>query len=197
VKFIAALRRAVAAEDPRAAAANLVALVLAWNTPFYPLYALGAAGGGMHPGAWLTLAVLPAFLAVPAATRRWQLGGRVLLAAAGLGNTLWCTWLLGEASGTPLFLFACIVLAPVLFRHAERAPLLAFLILPLIAGVLLYRRYPSSPFACAAAECDALLWLNGVSVGCLLLFLGLLLSRLGEPPTDAVATTPPRRPRAP
>jgi hypothetical protein len=52
---VKALRRYVASDDPRVAAANLVAMVLAWNTPFYPLYLRGAAGAGIGLGAWLTL----------------------------------------------------------------------------------------------------------------------------------------------
>ncbi len=103
--------RYVGSDDPRVGAANLVAMVLAWNTPFYPLYLRGTAGAGMWPGGWLMLCVFPAFLAVPALTRRWPTGGRVLLVTIGTANTLFCTWLLGEASGTPLFLLPCVTLA--------------------------------------------------------------------------------------
>jgi hypothetical protein len=47
-KQFAAARHSAAADDPRAAAANFVALVLAWNTPFYPLYLLGIAGAAIR-----------------------------------------------------------------------------------------------------------------------------------------------------
>src|SRR5271157_3708027 len=96
----ALVRRYAAADDPRVAAANLVAQVLAWNTPFYPLYLLGAAGATMQDAAWLTLCSIPIFLAVPAITRWSAIWGRVVLVVGGTANTLFCTWLLSEASGT-------------------------------------------------------------------------------------------------
>jgi hypothetical protein len=177
----ALVRRYAAAEDPRVAAANLVALVLAWNTPFYPLYLLGAAGAAMGEGAWLTLCAFPVFVAVPAITRWNGTWGRGLLVAAGTGNTLFCTWLLGEASGTALFLLPCITLAALLFRRSEIWALFPFLVLPIVAGIAMDGRYPFSPFACAAAACSAIAWLNAVSVAILLAFLGILATGMAEP----------------
>jgi len=174
---LAALRRYMAADDPRAGTANLIAMVLAWNTPFYPFYVLGTAGSAMQPGAWYTLASFPVFLAVPVATRRWPLAGRALLALAGLANTVWCTWLLGEGSGTQLFLLPCIMLAPLLFRYAERVALLVFIALPIVVGLLLDGRYPESPFACEGTSCGNLLWLNAFSVAMLFGFFGLLIAK--------------------
>ena len=196
---LSVLRLYVAAEDPRVAVANLIAMVLAWNTPFYPLYLLGAAGTSMQPGAWLTLAVFPVFLAIPAITRRRPFAGRVLLAAAGLANTVWCTWLLGEASGTQLFLLACIALVPVIFRQGERLAFLGFLAAPIVVALALHDQYPASPFACQGPACASLLWLNAVSVACLSVFLALMTGKLltaGElvvsKPAHAVASMLPR-----
>lgn len=174
---LAALRRYMAAEDPRVATANLIAMVLAWNTPFYPLYVLGTAGAAMQPGAWFTALAFPAFLAVPAVTRSYPLGGRVLLATTGLANTVYCTWLLGEAAGAQLFLLPCIVLAPMLFRLRESAALYTFLGLPILAGAALHGNYPVSSVQCMGDSCPALRWLNIISVICLLGFLGLLALR--------------------
>ena len=193
----AAARRYAASDDPRVAAANLVAMVLAWNTPFYPLYLLGAAGSSMRGGVWLTLCAFPVFLAVPAVARRSGFWGRVLPVAAGTANTLFCTWLLGEASGTALFLLPCIALAALVFRRTERAALLTLLALPGLAGLALYGRYPASPFACAGTACAAIVWMNAVSVGSLTAFLGYLATglvddRAGITPCSAGAK--PRRP---
>ena len=139
----------------------------------------------------------PVFLAVPAVTRRSWGWGRAMLVAAGTANTLFCTWLLGEASGTALFLFPCIALAALVFRRTERVALLTLLAAPGLAGLALYGRYPASPFACAGAACDAIAWMNAVSVGSLTMFLGYLSTGLAEErrgirPEPAAAR--PRRP---
>jgi hypothetical protein len=189
-RAFAAIRGYIAADDPRVATANLVALVLAWNTPFWPLYLLGTAGEGMRPGAWLTLCSFPVFLAVPAVTRWHGLCGRALLAAAGSANTVFCTWVLGEASGTALFLLPCIMLAGLLFRRDERLALYGFLLLPILCGVALAGRVPVSPFVCSGAGCGAIVWLNAVSVAILLAFFALLASGASDPPR------PPPAPRS-
>jgi hypothetical protein len=168
------VRDYAASDDPRVAAANLVALVLGWNTPFYPLYLLGASGLGILPGAWFTVTACPFFLLVPAVTRRSSLGGRVLLMLTGIGNTLFCTWLLGEASGTQLFLLPCITLAALLFRRDEQLALAGFLVSPVVAGIALDGRYPVSAFVCSGAACAGIVWLNAVSVAALTVFLGWL-----------------------
>jgi hypothetical protein len=191
----ALVRRYVAADDPRVAAANLVALVLAWNTPFYPLYLFGAAGAAMSKGAWLTLCVFPLFLAVPAITRWNDTWGRVLLVSAGTGNTLFCTWLLGEASGTSLFLLPCITLAALSFRRSEGRLLFPLLALPMVTGLALSGRYPFSPFACADAACSEIVWLNAVSVAILLAFLGVLATGLADPGRPVIRGPDGVRPR--
>ena len=196
-RLVPAARAYLASGDPRVAAANLVAMVLAWNTPFYPFYARAAGGMGMWPGAWLTLCVFPVFLAVPAVTRHWPYWGRVLLVTIGIGNTVFCTWLLGEASGTQLFLLPCITLAALLFRREERAALFGLLVLPVILGVALNGRYPVSPFVCSGVGCAGLVWLNGFSVAVLTAFLGVLatgqvgLTSNADPPMLRPTTPPP------
>jgi hypothetical protein len=178
----ARLRQYIAANDPRVATANLVALVLAWNTPFYPLYLLGAGGSGMRPGVWLTLCSFPVFVVVPLVTRRHALAGRALLVLAGTANTVFCTWVLGEASGTQLFLLPCIMLAGLLFRRDEPSALFGFLLLPILCGVALSGRLPVSPFVCPGTACGAIVSLNAVSVAVLTAFFGLLTSRACDPP---------------
>jgi len=191
----ALVRRYAAADDPRVAAANLVAQVLAWNTPFYPLYLLGAAGATMQDAAWLTLCSIPIFLAVPAITRWSAIWGRVVLVVGGTANTLFCTWLLSEASGTALFLLPCITLAGLLFRRSEIKALLPLLVLPIIAGILMNGRYPFSPFACRGAACAAILWLNAVSVAVLLAFLGFLATGMADSESHITPSSAGGRPR--
>ena len=189
------LRRYAAADDPRVAAANLVALVLAWNTPFYPLYLLGAAGATMRDAAWLTLFSFPIFVAVPTITRWNAFWGRVVLVIGGTANTLFCTWLLSEASGTALFLLPCITLAALLFRRAEITALASLLILPILAGIAMSGRYPTSPFACGGAACASILWLNAVSVAILLAFLGVLATGMADSDCPITPGSAGARPR--
>jgi hypothetical protein len=168
---------------------NLVALVLAWNTPFYPLYLRAAGGPSMWPGGWLTLCVFPVFLAVPAVCRRTPFAGRVLLMAVCVVNTLFCTWLLGEASGTQLFLLPCVTLAALLFGREEKLALVGSLASPIVVWAALDGRYPVSPFVCSGAACGEIVWLNVVSVAVLTAFFGWLASGLISPGSDGVGPT--------
>ena len=196
--FLAA-RGYAASNDPRVAVANQVALILAWNTPFYPLYLLGSGGAALWPAAWWTLCSFPCFLAVPALTRRDPFWGRVALALTGLANTLFCTWLLGEAAGTALFLLPCITLAALLFRREERVALFSLMALPILAGVLLNGRYPVPPFALTDTARVAVLWLNAVSVAVLMAVLGFFSTGLAGEASLVMpvsASVPPPRPSA-
>jgi hypothetical protein len=62
---LAWLRRYAAHPGPKTAAANLVALVIAGNGPFYPLYVLALIGWD-RAGAWKSVLASPLFFAVPA-----------------------------------------------------------------------------------------------------------------------------------
>lgn len=74
-------------DDPMVAACNLVALVVASNQPFYPLYVYWAVSDHVWP-TFLTFLSTPFFLAVPAVARRYSKTGRALLPLAGIGNTI-------------------------------------------------------------------------------------------------------------
>lgn len=65
---LARLRAYATVDDPLAGAAATVALVVAGNQPFYPLYLHAIAGWAAWP-VWLTLLSTPFFLLVPAAAR--------------------------------------------------------------------------------------------------------------------------------
>lgn len=165
-------------EEPLAAAGNKVALVLAGNVPFYPLYVVGVAGSDGMPSLLLTLLVFPFFLSVPAIARRRPRLGRAVLSLAGLANTVFCTWLLGERSGTELFLVPCIVLASLLFGAGERGFMLLLAALPLLAYILLHGHYGAPPHLYGEEAYSALFSMNAISVGTLSIFLGIVFSGL-------------------
>ena len=115
---------------------GLVALVLAGNAPFYPLYVIALAGSDGMPWLLMTLLAFPVFLMVPAIARRHPLAGRITLSLAGTIHTVSCSWVLGEKSGTERFLIPCVALAGLLFGVGERI----WMLLLLVGFVLLARR---------------------------------------------------------
>jgi hypothetical protein len=171
-------------DEPLAAAGNKVALVLAGNTPFYPMYVVGLAGGEGMPALLMTLFAFPVFAAVPAISRRYPLLGRATLSLAGSVNTVFCTWLLGERSGTELFLIPCITLASLLFGAGERFWMLMLAALPLGVYILLHGHYGSPPHLYQDDAYAALFSMNAISVGTLSIFLGIVFSGLYAGPSE-------------
>ncbi len=165
-------------EQPLVAAGNKVALVLAGNTPFYPLYVAALAGSDGLPWLLMTQLVFPFFLAVPAIARRKPLLGRLTLSLAGTTNTVFCTWLLGERAGGELFLIPCITLASLLFGAGERRLMLLLAVLPLGAFYFLHGHYGAPPHLYAEESYAALFSMNAISVGTLSIFLGIVFSGL-------------------
>ncbi len=170
----------VASDDTHVAAANFVALVLAWNQPFYPLYLLGILGESAWVGLPPVLSGI-AFFSVPALARRWSLLGRIALPVFGMANTVLCLFLLGERSGVGLFLIPCAMLAAMLFRWRERFVMLGVASLPLVLWLLLRGGVGSPPVAFTEAEYRSLFTLNAVSVGGLMVFLGWVLVARDRP----------------
>ena len=144
IGMIAWLRRYADHEDPLVAAGNFVALVLAWNQPFYPLYLWFILGRDAWIGLPDTLSGF-VFFAIPGVARRHPLLGRALLPVAGMLNVVLCMKLLGEASGIWLLLFPCIMLAALLFRWRERWLMLGLSALPAAAWLLLRGRLGAPP----------------------------------------------------
>ena len=175
MSFFGSIRAYAAHDDPLVAAGNLIALVVAANQPFYPLYLYAIVGEGVEPS-YFTFLSTPFFLAVPAVARRNSLAGRALLPIAGIGNTVLCTKLFGEASGVELFLAPCIMIAAMLFRRRERPIMLALVGLAFLVFAGLHGRY-GAPFHAYTAEAYArFLRLNAFSVGTLVAFIGLTFS---------------------
>jgi hypothetical protein len=104
--------------------------------------------------------------------------GRVTLALAGAINTVFCTWLLGERSGTELFLIPCAMLASLLFGASERRWMLTLAALPLCAYIFLHGNYGAPPYLYRSDAYAALFSMNAFSVGTLSIFLGIVFSGL-------------------
>jgi len=162
--------------DPLVVASNWIALVVASNQPFYPLFVEWTAGEG---GSWAMLTWLstPFFLAVPALSRASSPAGRALLPLAGLANTLLAQTLFGLGSGVALFLAPCLVLAGLVFRPAERRwsfPVVAIGILACIS----VRFWPWPRRVDLAPEAlDALLDINTVGAASLLVLAGFSFAK--------------------
>lgn len=164
--------------DPRVAAGNAVALVVAANQPFYPLYVHWFVGDARP--VLITFLSTPFFLAVPAVARRMPVAGRALLVLAGIGNTVIATGAVGVASGAEAFLAPCVVLAGLLFRPGERAPAFLLIALAFAAFLGLHDRYGAPWQSYTAEEYRDFVRLNALSAGGLLAFIGLAFAGSGR-----------------
>lgn len=152
---LASLWRCVATyaadEDPLTAASNRLALILASNQPFYPLYVRWVTGEGNYALA-LTFLSTPFFLASPWIARRFPGVGRLWFPAIGAINTFFCGFVFGAGSGIEWFLLPCLVIAVLSCRLAERAALVAYSVTLIIAFVLLHGRYGEALFQVQTAQ---------------------------------------------
>lgn len=164
-------------DDPLVATANLVALVVLWNQPFYPLYVYWSVGPDIAPS-FYTFVSTPFFLGVPALARVHSLAGRALLPLAGIGNTVLSAKVFGVASGVEIFLLPCVLLGFVLFRPTERAIAIAIAIMGFLAFVLLHGRYGAPVHLYSTEEYAGFLKMNALSAGALTAFIGLVVMNL-------------------
>lgn len=130
------IARFVAHDDPLVAAGNLLALIVASNQPFYPLYVGLIAGGAAAWRSAVVLAAMPFFLAVPMVARRAPVIGRMLLPLTGIANTLVCIHVLGPEAGLDMLLVPCAAIAALLFRARERAAMLCVVGVAVVAWLL-------------------------------------------------------------
>jgi hypothetical protein len=175
VRQLAALRAYGAHPDQATNAANIIALLVGSNGPFYPLYVwLLMPGAGLASLA--TMAASPLFLLVPWLSRRHAAGARAALPAIGIANTIWTCALLGPGTGVAAFVFPCLVLALLCWR--ERLVMLGMLGMGLLAQQALLH-WPWAPLSGLGIESQAALQaLNATSAGCLLAFMVLRLVSL-------------------
>ena len=164
-------------DDPLVASCNLIALVVASNQPFYPLYIYWAVSEHISP-TFFTFLSTPFFLLVPAVARRAPTAGRMLLVLTGLGNTVLSARVFGQASGVEIFLIPCALIAATFFRPSERP--IAFVLIGLAMLIYLASEgaYGQPVHLYAASEYAAFLRLNAISAGTLTVFIGLLASGL-------------------
>jgi hypothetical protein len=182
--------------DPRAAACNMIALVVAWNQPLYPLYVLWLVGGDAWAACWTFLST-PFFVAVPWLARRNALAGRLLLPLTGIANGMLSAKAFGVASGVELFLLPCLLIAILALRPAEWR-WAAGLILLSGAVLSLHAHYGAPLGHFSATDYPRFFHLNAWSVATLCVFI---LWRLGdairsEGRTSSLPSTPPS-PRTP
>jgi len=162
-------------DDPFLGATNVVAAMLAWNQPFYPLYLWLIIGDP----AWATLPAIVmtfAFATVPMLGRRASLAARIALPLLGIANTAIYMLLLGEASGVGLFLLPCAMLAAMLFRWSERFVMVAVAPIPLIVWLALRGRVTTGAIEMTPEQTGSVFTMNAVSVGVLMVFLGWVLA---------------------
>ena len=178
MKPLAALRAFVAHEDPATAAANLVALVVGWNGPFYPLFVVALVDTSVLRVSLLTMLATPFFLAIPLLSRRSGRAARLALPVVGTVNTIWCLKLLGPATAVGFFLFPCIALAALLARAEERRLLLVAAGFPLVASMLPDSAFGTPIMQLTAAQAARLASLNIGSVATLTFMLALLFADL-------------------
>jgi len=174
-RLLQAWRDYSAAPDSLTEAGNLMALVLGGNQPFYPFYLLAIVGWPAWPSFMAVLGT-PLFLAVPAIARRSSIAGRAFLVLVGTANTVFYSWILGEGTGINLFFLACVMLAALLFRRAERWVAVPLAGLPIFLHLWLTGKYGIAPVVLSDSERQTLVSLNWVSVAILIGFMGFVFS---------------------
>ena len=163
--------------DPRVAGCNTIALLVASNQPFYPLYVYFSVSRHITP-TLLTFFSTPFFLAIPAVSRRFPVFGRALLPLTGLANVVVSAKAFGAASGVAIFILPCALIAAAFFQPSERVFAFALLVLAL-AIFLGIDSYASNPIhTYSPSEYTAFVRLNALSASALVSLLGLMLSGL-------------------
>lgn len=148
-------------DDPLTAASNRLALILASNQPFYPLYVRWVTGEA-SPLLALTFLSTPFFLASPWIAKRFPGVGRLWFPAVGAINTFFCGFVFGEASGVEWFLLPCIVIAFLSCRATERPALMAYCLILVGIFVIVHSLYGEPLFKAESAQ-SALRSLNAYS----------------------------------
>jgi hypothetical protein len=167
----------VADADPLTEASNRLALIVASNQPFYPLY-IKWMTGEISPLLALTFVSTPLFIASPWVARRLPGVGRLWFPAVGAINTFFCTAIFGVASGVELFLVPCLIIATLSCRARERRALLACIAMIVGMFILLHGHYGPALFEVEPARLAALNALNSYSA----LFLSVIsIWLLGRP----------------
>lgn len=159
--------------DPLAVLSNTVALVIAGNQPFYPLYLHAIVGTAAWP-AWLTLLTMPLFAAVPAVARRHPLAGRMMLPIIGTANGVLAVKLIGVATAVELFLLPCVLLATLLFRPTEKLAMAIVVVVPFTAYFVLDPAVGRPLALFSDAEYRSIIGMHAFSVASLFALIGFV-----------------------
>ncbi len=170
-------RAYIADDDPLVAAANLIAVVVATNQPFYPLYIYWFVSPDFSPALYLFLST-PFFAVVPAVSRWNATAGRVLLPLTGIANSALAAKLFGVESGVELFLLPTVLIAFVVFRPGER--IYAFSLTAIAYAVFagLHGRYGAPVHLYSIEEYASFVTMNATSAGTLTVFVGMIVAGL-------------------
>lgn len=175
VKALRRLAAYAAHPDPATHACNRIALLVASNQPFYPLYLWWVVGGDW-PVACLTFLSTPFFAGVPFAARRSARRGRALLVLAGVANGMLNAKAFGTASGVELFLIPCGLIALLGFDRTERRTQ-SLLLLAVAIAALVHGHYGAPLGRFDAPQYARFFRLNAISVIALSGAIVWLLSR--------------------
>ena len=159
--------------DPLAQLANTVALVIAGNQPFYPLYLYAIVGTAAWP-AWLTLLTMPLFAAIPAVARRNALAGRLMLPVVGVANGVLAVKLIGLDTAVELFLLPCVLLSTILFRPDEKPAMAIAIACPFAAYIVVDAAVGAPLVAYSAAEYRSIINMHAFSVASLFALIGFV-----------------------
>jgi hypothetical protein len=173
------LRAYTASNNPRVSACNTIAMVIAWNQPYYPLYLWWIVGRD----AWVGIPDAFSgflFFAIPAIARRSGMLGRIAMVVFSVANVVFCSMMLGEAAGIQLLFLPCGMLAAMLFTWRERFVMVAMTALPLVAWLMTRGRLDIPPIRFSSEAYASLLTLNAVSTGLLMIFFGWLLAGISR-----------------
>jgi hypothetical protein len=173
------LRAYTASDDPHVAACNTIAMVIAWNQPYYPLYLLWIVGRDAWVGVPDAFSGL-LFFAVPAICRRSPLLGKSAMVVFSVANVVFCSMMLGEAAGVQLLFLPCGMLAALLFTWRERIVMLPMASLPLVAWWLTRTRLDVPPIRFSPQAYATLFSLNAVSAGVLMVFFGWMMAGIAK-----------------
>lgn len=177
MRWLQTIRDYASSHDSRVSTANLIALSVVFNQPFYPLYLYLASERTAFP-AIVTALSTPFFAAVPAVAKRNAWAGKVLLVLAGAGNTFLCAKAFGQASGVELFLIPCALLCLALFRRNEWRTAAVLLAAMGTSYILLNGRYGEALREFSAEEYRSIFFVNAVSVTSISILIVLLGARL-------------------
>jgi hypothetical protein len=156
--------------DPLTAASVTVAWVIAFNKPFYPLYVWYLAGDGVLISC-LTVVAAPLFAALALTARRTPFLTRLGVPLIGIVDTVMAGKVLGQATGTELFLAPCMLLVALSFRPEEKWWQRGKAALCFLAFVLFHGRMGEPLAAFTPAAVQSLFTLNAFSVASLMVFV--------------------------